>query len=395
MQDDHPISRFPFTRTEAAGALGDLGTYIPLLVGMVSICGLQLAPTLLTSGAMNIITGIAFGIPMPVQPMKAIAAVAIDQGLTEPQILAAGIITGALLLLLATAGLVDLLARYIPKCVVRGIQFGLGLKLFAKGVLMIGDVPDLFAWDGLFLGLLAVLTVTLLTYSRRWPGALVVLALGFTVLLIKSPDLFTSIHLGMQWHLPDLTRASDWQVAGLRAAIPQIPLTLLNSVIAVCALSCDLFPSRPAQPRRVAASVGLMNLIACPLGGMPVCHGAGGLAAQYRFGARTGASVVMLGIAKIALALAFGGSLLALLQAFPRPVLGALLIFGALELALVCRDQTRREDFLVMFVTAGLCLAVNTAVGFAAGWLLYALVAAGWIRFEPGAAGRSTTHRRG
>ena len=175
---------------------------------------------------------------------------------------------------------------------------------------------------------------------------------------------------------------NDWSI-GLRGAVPQIPLTTLNSVIAVCALSIDLFPKRPARPRRVAISVALMNLVCCPMGAMPMCHGSGGLAAQYRFGARTGGSVVVLGVAKMTLALLFGGSLLIWLQEYPKSVLGVLLLFSGLELALVCRDQTTRMNFFVMMITAGACLALDTAIGFAVGWIVATLLIRGVFRIDP------------
>jgi MFS superfamily sulfate permease-like transporter len=160
-------------------------------------------------------------------------------------------------------------------------------------------------------------------------------------------------------------------------------MTVLNSVIAVCVLTADLFPKRPAAPRKMAISVALMNLVCCPLGGMPMCHGAGGLAAQYRFGARTAGSMVMLGSAKIALAVLFGGSLLLWMTEYPGSVLGVLLLFSGLELALVCRDQKGRVDFFVMLLTAGACMAINTAVGFVVGQVAAMAVAWGVFRIEP------------
>ena len=108
-----------------------------------------------------------------------------------------------------------------------------------------------------------------------------------------------------------------------------------------------------------------------------------GLAAQYRFGARTGGSVILLGAGKITLALAFGSSLLLWLQAYPKSVLGVLLLFSGLELAMVCRDQRTRVDFFVMLITAGACLAVNTALGFIVGWLMAALLIWGIFRIDP------------
>ena len=158
-----------------------------------------------------------------------------------------------------------------------------------------------------------------------------------------------------------------------RCAVPQVPLTLLNSVVAVCALSANLFPARRASPHKVAVSVGLMNLLCCPWGAMPMCRGAGGLASQYRFGAGSGGSLVILGAAMIALALAFGGSLLPWLEHYPRAVLGVLLGLGGFELARVCRDQIAWKDIACMLVTCAACLATNMAFGFLAGCVMRGL----------------------
>jgi MFS superfamily sulfate permease-like transporter len=350
---------------------------------MVNQCGLQLGPTLLCTGLMNVITGLAFRIPMPVQPMKVIATVAIAEGLNESQILAAGIITGAVILLLGVTGLVGWLNSVLPKSVVRGLQLALGLKLLAGGFAMIAGAQVLIGWDSIGTGILCASLVLMLYFSTRIPGALVVFAIGVIALLAAEPTLLSETRLGMAWHWPALGNLNDWKLGLWRGALPQIPLTTLNSVIAVCALSLDLFPNRPAAPRRVAISVALMNLVCCPFGAMPMCHGAGGLAAQYRFGARTGGSMIMLGAAKIVLALLFGGSLLVWLHAFPKSVLGVLLLFSGLELALVCRDQKTRVDFFVMLITTGACMAVNTAVGFVIGWLMAVLLVRSVFRLEP------------
>jgi MFS superfamily sulfate permease-like transporter len=283
---------------------------------------------------------------------------------------------------LAVTGLIDWLNRVIPKSVVRGLQLALGLKLLTKGIGMAAGTEVLIGWDSVGLGILCTVLVLLLYSSRRVPAALVVFGIGLIALLAAQPALLSQTRLGTAWSLPDLSNWHDWRTGILRGAVPQIPLTTLNSVIAICVLSVDLFPSRPAAPRRVALSVALMNLVCCPFGGMPMCHGSGGLAAQYRFGGRTGGSMVMLGIAKMALAVLFGGSLLVWLQQYPQSVLGTLLLFGGLELALVCRDQTARVDFFVMVATAGACLAVNTAVGFAAGWAVAVLLVGGVFRLD-------------
>ena len=371
-----------FNRAEAGGALGDLGTFIPLLVGMVNRCGLQFGPALFCAGLMNVVTGLTFGIPMPVQPMKAIAAVAIAEGLSESQIVAAGIGTSIVILLLGVTGLIDWLNKAIPKSVVRGLQLALGLKLLTGGIARVANTNVLIGWDSIGVGILCAALVLFLGSSTRIPGALVVFGLGLVALLAAQPVLLEQTRLGMTWHFPVLSNTGDWLTGLWRGAIPQVPLTTLNSVIAVCALSLDLFPRKPAAPRRVAISVALMNLVCCPFGAMPMCHGAGGLAAQYRFGARTGGSVVMLGIAKMILAVFFGGSLLVWLQHYPQSVLGVLLLFGGLELCQVCRDQRSRADFFVMVLTAGACMATNTAVGFIVGWMIATLLLRGVFRLQ-------------
>ncbi len=377
-----PTPWLRFNRAELGGALGDLGTFIPLLVGMVTNCGLQLGPALFCAGLINVTTGLMFEIPLAVQPMKAIATVAIGEGMNEPQILVAGIATSITILVLALTGTVGWLNRKLPISLIRGLQLALGLKLLTTGMGMVSGTNVLFAWDSLFTGLLCGVIVLVLYNSQRIPAALLVFGIGLAALLAGTPELLSQTQFGITWNLPSLPTWNDLANGAWHGAVPQIPLTTLNSVIAVSALSHDLFPLRPAAPRKIAISVGLMNLICCPLGGMPMCHGAGGLAAQYRFGARTGGSVVALGGIMMVLALLFGGSLLLWLQEYPRSVLGVLLVFSGLELAMVSRDQTGRSNFFIMLLTAGLCLGINTAVGFVIGWLVALLIERNFVRLE-------------
>lgn len=146
------------------------------------------------------------------------------------------------------------------------------------------------------------------------------------------------------WAMGDIT-AEDYWIGFTEGTIPQLPLTTLNSVISVCALAHSLYPEkrkRNSSPtsndavisrKDVAISVGLMNLVFCPFGSMPNCHGAGGLAGQHRLGARHGASVVFLGFCKIMLAVFLGKSALTLLDAFPKSILGLMLVIAGQELA--------------------------------------------------------------
>lgn len=366
------LARFrPLDRGEISGSLGDLGTFIPLLVGMSITNGLNFASALFFAGVFNILTGLAFSIPMAVQPMKAIAAVAISENLRAEQILAAGIWTSAVVLLLGLTRVIDVVDRVIPRPVVRGLQLGLGIQLIEKGVLLVRDTGSFWGLDSVLTGILGFALVLALASSRRTPVALLLFCAGLVIAVTARHQVLAEMRPGL--YLPHWVPLTweDFRSSFLRAALPQIPLTTLNSVIAVCALSADLFPDKPARPRRVAVSVGIMNLIGGWFGAMPMCHGAGGLAGQYRFGARSSTSIIFLGSVKMLLAVVFGGSLLALLHGYPSSVLGVLLAVSGLELALVARDQTERTPATVMYATAAAILALgNTATGFTIGWIL-------------------------
>jgi MFS superfamily sulfate permease-like transporter len=355
-------------RHEVAGSLGDLGTFLPLLVGMASQNGLSFASALFFAGVFNIVTGLTFSIPMAVQPMKAIAAIALTEKLTTPQIVAAGATVSLVIIILGLTGLIDWLNRVIPKSVVRSLQLALGLSLLTKGMQMVAGTNQWLAPDSYVTGLLSALLVLLLFFSRKVPAALVLFGLGLGLAVWAHPEVMGSLGIGFTlpgWAPPAW---SDFESSFLKAALPQIPLTTLNSVIAVCALSADLFPGRAASPRKVAVSVGLMNLVGAWFGGMPMCHGAGGLAGQYRFGARTNGSILFLGAVKVALAVLLGASLMTLCGAFPASVLGVMLAFSGMELALVCRDQTSRTDAFAMLLTAAACTGLsNIALGFLLG----------------------------
>lgn len=360
------------TFNELSGSLGDMGTYIPLLVGMATINGLNISSALIFSGLFNILTGISFGIPMAVQPMKAIAAVAITEGLTVNEILAAGIVTGSVIFLFGITRIIEYFDRIIPHSVVRGIQLGLGIQLVITGISITLSVEYLFGYDSISVALLAAAIILFFLFRKRNIGALVVFSLGLLIAGFESPDTFKLAGIG--FYLPGFVHLNwgDFLDGTLKAAIPQIPLTTLNSVIAVCALSRDLFPEKPAGTKEVSISVGLMNIIGCWFGAMPMCHGAGGLAGQYMFGARTGGSVIFLGVVKVAIGIFLGATVIAVLTAYPIAILGVLLIFAGVELARAARDIKNLTGYIVMLVTAAAIIGFSsTAVGFLTGFVLY------------------------
>jgi hypothetical protein len=260
--------------------------------------------------------------------------------------------------------------------VVRGIQLGVGLKLAAKGVTMAlgGGWWDL---DGRLLALAAALLVLLTSRLERFPSALIILVAGIVLIPLEGLDALAGVSLGWSgpvWIWPTL---GEWEVGLTQGALPQLPLTLLNSVIAVCALSGDLYPGRAIGTRPMAISVSLLNLGTCLFGGVPSCHGSGGLAGQHRFGARTGGSMVVLGFCKMGLGVLFGSAVGVVLAAFPASLLGVLLAFAGFELGLAAREESGRSAFFVVMATAGGILAVNALVGFLLGLLAALLLLPG------------------
>jgi len=388
------LSAAHLDRREIAGSLGDLGTFLPLLVGMAAANGLDFASSLFFAGLASVLTGLLFPVPMAVQPMKAIAAVAITEGLSPAQIVAAGATVGAVQLTFGLTGLIGVIDRAIPRSVVRGLQLGLGLALALKGWRMIVGTDAIVGADSYLTAGAALLIVLGFASSRKAPAALVLFVGGLILTFWASPDAMS--RLSLQLWTPALTPPGSeaFAEAFVPAAIPQIPLTTLNSVIAVCALSLHLFPDRPIRTRDVASSVGLMNLLGMWIGAMPLCHGAGGLAGQHRFGARTNGSILFLGGAKMALAVAFGGTLMALCQVFPASVLGVMLGAAGYALATAARDQRGWALVATLITAVAILLLGNTAYGLGVG-LAAALLgrAATWIIRRGTRARRGSTPR--
>ncbi|XP_010472579.1 PREDICTED: molybdate transporter 1 [Camelina sativa] len=400
---------------EINGAMGDLGTYIPIVLALTLAKDLDLGTTLIFTGIYNAITGAVYGVPMPVQPMKSIAAVAISSTAEDfgiPEIMAAGICTGGILFVLGISGLMQLVFNIIPLSVVRGIQLSQGLAFAMSAVKYIrkeqnftksksvGDRPWL-GLDGLVLALVCVLFIVLVngdgeekeeeeedgsrgrrrrrirSFIANVPSALLIFLLGVVLAFIRKPSIVHDIRFGpSKMKVVRITKKA-WKNGFLKGTIPQLPLSVLNSVVAVCKLSYDLFPEKEFSAASVSMTVGLMNMVGCWFGAMPTCHGAGGLAGQYKFGGRSGGCVALLGVAKMVLGLVLGGSLVGILDKFPVGVLGALLLFAGIELAMAARDMNTKGDAFVMLICTAVSLGSNAAIGFVAGILLYVVL---WMR---------------
>ncbi len=361
------LQRVRFDRNELAGAFGDIGTDLPLIVGMILASGLDSASVLVMFGVMQIATAMRYGIPMPVQPLKAVAVIVIAQRVSGDVLYGAGIAIGAVMLLLAITGALNWLARVVPKAVIRGLQMGLGVQL---ALLALRDYVPSEGTAGWFLAAAAFAITVALLGNRRFPAALLVVALGavYAALFTISPS---DIAGAVGFSLPRM-HSPGWDAIAtgfVLLAIPQIPLSLGNSLLATRQVAQDLFPERPVPLRSLGLSYAAMNLVGPWFGGVPTCHGSGGLAGHHAFGGRTGGSVVIYGAIFITLGLFFAAGFDRVVRVFPLPVLGVLLLFEGIALAMLVRDVAPiRRDFAVVVLVA--ILANGVPFGYAVGLVL-------------------------
>jgi predicted benzoate:H+ symporter BenE len=367
-----------YNRMEFAGAFGDLGTLIPFVAAYITLNKMDPLGILVAFGIFKIFVGLYFKTPVPVQPMKAIGGMAIAhaESITPGMIWGAGIFTGLFWLLMGVTGAISWIEKITTKPVIRGIMLGLGLSFMIEGLGMMRTQPAV-ALGGV------VLTLLLLN-SRRLPAMLALLGYGIVLAFIQKPELVEELsHLSIRLRIPELTFGKiSWKelLSGfILLGLPQAPLTLGNAIIATVAENNQHFPDRKVTARKVSIDHGLMNLFSSFIGGVPMCHGAGGMAGHLRFGARTGGALVILGMILLLIGLFLSDSVTLLLQIFPRPILGVILFFAGVELALVIRDiKMKRENLFVLLVTAGIAMW-NMGAAYLTGLLLYYGLQRRWI----------------
>jgi len=375
-----PPNRFDLP--EWAGAFGDLGTLIPFVAAYVSILKMDANGLLVAFGVSLIVAGTIYRTPFPVQPMKAIGAAAVSQtmlaaGLGAAAVVGAALTTGLLWLFLAVTGLGRQVASWVPRSALLGVVMGLGFSFMLEGIRMMSTSP----WIA---GLLLALTLVLLGRPRV-PAMLVLLVIGVLIALTGQPDLMRDLGaLKPEFKVPSLAwgslSMSDLWVGFVLLTLPQLPLTFGNAYVAITEENNRLFPDRPVTERAVAYSTGLMNLGSSLIGGIPMCHGAGGMAGHVQFGARTGGSSIILGSVLLGAGLFLSASIGTVFKMFPPSVLGVILFMAGLQLALGSRDSgAEKADRFVVLATAAFAIwNVGAAVLF--GILAHQASQRGWLR---------------
>jgi MFS superfamily sulfate permease-like transporter len=373
--------RLRFDRHELAGAFGDVGTDLPLLVGLVVTCQLDPTSVFTVFGLLQIAMGLLYGIPMPVQPLKAMAAIMLASKLSQGALTAGGLIIGATMLLLTASGLLERITKLVPRVVVRGVQLGLGLSL---ATIALKDYTARDGASGYILAAVAVVALLVLRRQKRIPAPLIVLGMGAIYGLLSHPatgGLALSVGLTVpSFRVPSGT---EWLQGALLLALPQLPLSLGNSVIATSQTSADLFPQRAVGVRQIGLTYGVMNLVAPLFGGVPVCHGCGGMVGFYGFGGRTGGAPVIYGTFYVLLGTLFAHGFENVIRIFPMPILGVVLLFEAVGLMSLVRDVASDPTKLwIAFAVAvaAIALPYGYAVGMVGGTLVAWAVGRNWMR---------------
>ncbi|MFQ5679050.1 MAG: putative sulfate/molybdate transporter [Gemmatimonadota bacterium] len=364
--------RVRFDRHELAGSFGDIGTDFPLIAGMILAGGLDPASVLVMFGVMQILSGLLYGLPVPAQPLKAVAVLVIAGGVSPEVLYGGGLAIGLAMLFLALTGLLSWLDRILPKAVIRGIQVGLGLKL---AQLALGGYVPAGGAGGYALAGLSFLLIVLLSGSRRLPPAIPVIALGVAYALLFEADAGRlGSALGFDLPRPHLPRSRDVLEGFLVLGLAQLPLSLGNSVFATRQLVQDLFPGRKVPARKIALTYSLMNLLSPFFSGVPTCHGSGGLAGHHAFGGRTGGAPLLYGALYLLFGLFLSRGFDDVVHLFPLPVLGVILLFEGLALLRLIGDMAgdRFELSLVLLVgLSALALPYGFLVGLVVGTLLF------------------------
>ncbi|MFX0017952.1 MAG: putative sulfate/molybdate transporter [Promethearchaeota archaeon] len=384
-EDNASNSKLPirkkFSIRELGGAFGDWGTLIPFLIGYISIVGLNPAGIFLTLGITNIVLGVKYNLPLPVQPQKTIGTIALSQKWDPNLVISTGLGTGIIWTILGLTKTLNRIVKKIPIITVRGIQLGLGLILGWTAI-------SLIFYDNLFeilLGIISISVIILLINSKKVPSAIILVLLGIIILIFTNKLTISNVRFSLPIFEFNIPQWNNLLIGMVLAGIAQLFLTLTNVMIATISLIKDLFPEKENEisADSLAVNMGLMNLINPFLGGMPLCHGSGGLAAQYAFGARSGGSMILEGILEIFLGLFFSETLFLIFIEFPQAIFGAMLLYTSYLLVRISFKDYKLKSLPIIITSGMICIifhivfensiigSFSITLGFFVGLILY------------------------
>lgn len=345
---------------DISGAFGDIGVLFPISIALIARNGFNPTAIFLIAGLFYILSALYFRITMPVQPLKAMSAIAIATGLGYEVINAAGITMGLILILIALTGLSMRLGRLFPVSVIRGIQLGLGLILIKTSIGFINaNIP---------LAILSGLLISIGFFIKIVPPLIFLLLLG-VVMALNSINL-SPVLTGPVLLTPSIPDMDDLLKGFVVLVLPQIALTFGNAVVATESTGKLLYGKKAERLtlRSIPISMGIANIFSGLMGGAPMCHGSGGLTAHCKFGATSNRSGYIIGFTLIALALLLGHSALSVVSAFPLSILGVLLAYVGIQHSLFIRDIVSNKRAMVIALTVAIAgFMMNLTVGFLIG----------------------------
>jgi SulP family sulfate permease len=367
-------SSFRFDWAELAGALGDLGVLVPIAVALIVKNGLTPTAVLLPAGLLYVVAGLVYRLPVPVQPLKAFGAIAIAHGFGANDIAAGALLMGAIFVALGASGLLDWVAKVFPQPIIRGIQLSVGLLFCQLAWKLVCATPKAFTDHRHSVWWLGVATAAVIAAALLLRGRNITLVFLATAAVAMVLSFHGSLRYGPSaLHTPHLS----WTVfsaAAVALVLPQFPLSFANSCLATADTARAYFGDVAAErvrPGRLAMTLGVANLFAGAISGMPVCHGAGGMTAHRSFGARSGGAPIMLGSMLIALALAVGATLTAALAGFPVPILAGLLVVAGLLHIMLLKDLRGPWNWAVAIAVGVIGFLSNLAVALVGALLIW------------------------
>lgn len=349
---------------DISGAFGDIGVLFPIAIALIVKNGFNPTALFLMAGLFYVASAYYFKITMPVQPLKAMSAIAIATGLSSSVINAAGIVMGIILLIIAFTGLSIRLGNIFPLSVVRGIQLGLGMMLIKASLnLMNGDIPI-----AIIVGTILIACVFII---KKMPPLIPVMIIGI-VISLKEIKVASIGPVALTPFIPDLNNL--WM--GLTMLVlPQIALTFGNAIVATEATGRILYGERAEKLnlKSIPLSMGIANIASGIAGGAPMCHGCGGMTAHCKFGATSERSGYVIGFTLIALAVLFGHSALSIVSAFPKGILGVLLFYVGVQHSLFIKDILKdKTSVLIASITAVFGFLLNNlTIGFLTGIVIH------------------------
>ena len=221
-----------FDRRELAGALADIGVLVPIAVALIVGNGLSATAVLLPAGLLYLVAGFVYGLPIPVQPLKAFGAIAIAKGLGSDEIAAGALLMGVVFLTLGRLGVLDLAARAFPRALIRGVQLTVGLLFLKIAWGLVTEPPRGFTEHAIGAEWAVPLAVTVVVLAFALRSRLITIAFVVAGIVTTALLAGSQVELGPSaLSLPHIDGAT-LATASTVLVLPQAPLSFANSCLA-------------------------------------------------------------------------------------------------------------------------------------------------------------------